>query len=323
MELIRGSHNLRSRHRVCAATIGNFDGVHRGHLAVLQRLRDAASRLRVPAVVVTFEPHPREYFAPDAAPSRITALRDKLRALTQAGVERVLCLEFGPRLAAMEAEDFIREILLARLGVRFLMVGDDFRFGRGRRGDYHLLKHAAAEHGFELTRMPTLALDRVRVSSTRVRQALEAGDLGLAARLLGRPYRISGRVVRGDAMGRRLGWPTANIRFPRVRPAVDGIFTVQVLGLEAPWPGVASVGNRPSVDGRRILLEVHLLDFNGDLYGRHLEVEFLHRLRDQVRFSTLDALAEQIGRDVALAREYFTHRSQAHQATGSNLRKPL
>ena len=308
MELIRGSHNLRARHGECAATIGNFDGVHRGHWEVLQRLRAAAAARGLPAVVVTFEPHPREYFAPDAAPARITGLRDKLRALAQAGVERVLCLEFGPRLAAMEADEFVREILVTRLGVRFLMVGDDFRFGRRRRGDYHLLTRAAAQYGFELTRMPTVALDSARVSSTRVRAALEAGDLNLAAHLLGRPYRISGRVAHGDRLGRRLGWPTANIRFHRARPALEGIFTVSVRGLDGSQPGVASVGTRPSIDGRRMLLEVHLLDFRGDIYGRHIEVEFLRRLRDQIRFSSLEALSEQIARDVAVAREYFTHR---------------
>lgn len=307
MELIRGSHNLRARYGECAATIGNFDGVHRGHWEVLQRLREAAAERSLSTVVVTFEPHPREYFAPDAAPARITGLRDKLPALAQAGVERVLCLGFGPRLAAMEAENFIREILVARLGVRFLMVGDDFRFGRGRRGDYHLLTRAAVEHGFELTRMPTVALDSARVSSTRVRQALEAGDLNLAAHLLGRPYRISGRVAHGDRLGHRLGWPTANIRFHRVRPALEGIFTVNVRGLDGTRPGVASVGDRPTIDGRRMLLEVHLLDFRGNIYGRHLEVEFLRRLRDQIRFSSLEALSEQIARDVAVAREYFTH----------------
>ncbi|MDN5850712.1 MAG: bifunctional riboflavin kinase/FAD synthetase [Nitrococcus sp.] len=308
MELIRGGHNLRPRHGVCAATIGNFDGVHRGHWALLQRLRGAAAERGMPAVVVTFEPHPREYFAPDAAPTRITGLRDKLLALAQAGVDRVLCLGFGPRLAAMEAEDFVREILVTRLGVRLLMVGDDFRFGHGRRGDYQLLSRAAAQHGFALARMPTVMLDSARVSSTRVRQALDAGDLDLAAQLLGRAYRISGRVAHGDRLGRRLGWPTANIRFHRARPALEGIFTVRVRGLDGIRLGVASVGNRPSVAGGRVLLEVHLLDFSGDIYGRHIEVEFLRRLRDQIRFSSREALSAQIARDVAVAREYFRQR---------------
>lgn len=308
MELIRGGHNLRARHRECAATIGNFDGVHRGHSSVLQRLRVAAAERGMPAVVVTFEPHPREYFTPDVAPARITGLRDKLRALAQTGVGRVLCLEFGRRLAAMEAEDFVREILLAGLGVRFLMIGDDFRFGRGRRGDYSLLTRAAVEHGFELTRVPTVTLAGARVSSTRVRQALGAGDLELAAHLLGRTYRISGRVIHGDRLGRRLGWPTANIRLHPARPALEGIFTVRVRGLDGILPGVASVGNRPSVDGRQMVLEVHLLDFEGDLYGRHIEVEFLRRLRDQIRFSSLEALGEQIAQDVAVAKAYFRRR---------------
>lgn len=309
MELIRGIHNLRDRHRACAATIGNFDGVHRGHLAVLQRLQAAAGERGMPAVVVTFEPHPREYFAADAAaPARITGLRDKLLALEQAGVERVLCLKFGQRLAVMEAEEFVREVLVARLGVRFLLVGDDFRFGRGRRGDYALLERAAANHGFDLTRTPTVAMNNGRVSSTAVREALEAGNLELAAQLLGRTYRISGRVVRGDRLGRRLGWPTANIPLHRRRPPIEGIFTVRVRGLDGTPVGVASVGDRPSVDGRQIVLEVHLLEFKGDLYGRHIEVEFLRRLRGQLRFGSLAALSEQIARDVEEARAYFRQR---------------
>ena len=309
MELIRGSHNLRARHRVCAATIGNFDGVHRGHSAVLQRLQAAAGERAMPAVVVTFEPHPREYFAADeAAPARITGLRDKLLALAQAGVERVLCLRFGSRLAVMEAEDFVRDVLVARLGVRFLLVGDDFRFGRGRRGDYALLERSAAKHGFELARMPTVALDSGRVSSTAVREALEGGDLDLAAHLLGRTYRISGRVARGDRLGRRLGWPTANIPMHRRRPPIEGIFTVRVRGLGGAHSAVASVGDRPSIDGRQVVLEVHLLDFRGDLYGQHIEVEFLRRLRGQIRFGSLDALSEQIARDVEAARAYFRQR---------------
>lgn len=310
MELIRGSHNLRVRHRACAATIGNFDGVHRGHSAVLRRLQAAAGGRNMPAVVVTFEPHPREYFAADesAPPVRITGLRDKLRALAQVGVERVLCLKFGARLAAMEAEDFVREVLVARLGVRFLLVGDDFRFGRGRRGDYALLERAAAEHGFELARMPTVTLDSGRVSSTGVREALERADLELAARLLGRTYRISGRVARGDRLGRRLGWPTANIPMHRRCPPLEGVFTVRVRGLEKVQAGVASVGDRPSIDGRQVVLEVHLLDFRGDLYGRHIEVEFLRRLRGQVRFDSLEALSEQIARDVEAAKAYFRQR---------------
>ncbi|MGD8430206.1 MAG: bifunctional riboflavin kinase/FAD synthetase [Ectothiorhodospiraceae bacterium] len=316
MELIRGSHNLRPRHNGCAATIGNFDGVHRGHQEVLRQLRQAADARDVPATVITFEPHPREFFAPDAAPARITGLRDKLRALAAAGVDRVLCLEFGNRLARMSAEDFASRILVERLGVRYLMVGDDFRFGRGREGDYRLLGEVARSSGFELTRMPTVALDSERVSSTRVREALSAGDLASAKRLLGRAYTVSGRVAHGDALGRELGWPTANLAFKHGRCPLGGIFVVEVRGVDGSRPGVASVGTRPTVGGTRQLLEVHLLDYAGDLYGRHIEVRFLEWLRGEEHFESLDELKEQIGRDVVRAREFFAARGQTDKQTG-------
>jgi len=303
MELIRGGHNLRDRHVGCAASIGNFDGVHRGHQAVLAELLAASKRLGCPAVVVTFEPHPREFFAPESAPARLTRMRDKLCAIADLGIERVVCLPFGRRLARMEPEGFIGDLLLRRLGVRFLMVGDDFRFGRQRRGDFAMLCRAAREHGFELARMPTVTESGERISSTLVRIALGNGDMAGAARLIGRPYRISGRVARGDAVGRQLGWRTANIRFNRQKPAVRGIFTVRVTGAgEDVLPGVASVGTRPTVGGRDTLLEVHLFDFDGDLYGRHISVEFVEKLREEERFDTLPALREQIARDVEEAR---------------------
>ena len=306
MELIRGSHNLAARHYGCVATIGNFDGVHLGHQAVIRRLREAAAEAGLPATLVTFEPHPREHFQPAAAPARITGLRDKLRALSEAGVDRVLCLEFGARLASQSAESFVEDVLLERLGVHYLMVGDDFRFGHRRRGDYSLLERYAASRGFRLTRMPTVRRDGIRVSSTAVREALTQGDLDAAARLLGRRYRISGRVARGRALGRQLGWPTINLVLHHGRPAVSGIFAVAVHGVGSePHPGVANVGNRPTVAGRRTLLEVHLLDFEGDLYGRHVSVEFQARRRDELHFDSLEALSREIDRDAAWARAYF------------------
>jgi len=305
MELVRGGHNIRPGHRPCVATIGNFDGVHRGHQAVLAALREAAGRYRLPATVITFEPHPREYFAPDSAPGRITRLRDKLQLLEAAGAERVICLAFGRRLASQSAEAFIDELLVDALGVRYLMVGDDFRFGQGRRGDFGMLAAAAEAHGYELERMPTVGEGGERVSSTRVRAALADGDLAAAERLLGRRYRVSGRVARGEALGRELGWPTANLRFGRRPPPMRGIYTVTVHGLGAPRPGVASLGTRPTVNGRETLLETHLLDFAGDLYGRHIAVEFLAHQRDEARFDDLDALREQIARDAEVARDWF------------------
>ena len=309
MELIRGWHNLRAHHHGCVATIGNFDGVHRGHRAVLARLEQEGRSRRLPVTVVIFEPQPLEYFQPQSAPARLNELRDKLNALAGTGIDRALCLRFGPRLAQMSAEAFINELLVARLGVRFLMVGDDFRFGHGRRGDFAMLQAAGERHGFTVARMPTVAAGGERVSSTRIRQALAAGDLDLAARLLGRPYGICGRVIRGQALGRNLGYPTANIAF-RHRPPLQGIFVVQARldGEERFRPAVASLGTRPTVNGTRVLLEVHLFDFSGDLYGKRLEVQFLRFLRGEERFDSLDALRRQMDRDAAAARAYFSAR---------------
>lgn len=305
MELVRGAHNLLTRHRPCVATIGNFDGVHLGHQAVIEALHAAADRLSLPATVVLFEPQPREFFTPNQAPGRITQLRDKLRVLEALGVERTVCLRFDARLASEPAEDFIRRLLVDGLGVRFLMVGDDFRFGHRRRGDYTMLEAAADHYGFELERMPTVRVGADRVSSTRVREALGRGDLDDAQRLLGRRLRISGRIVRGQALGRELGWPTANIRFAQHPPPMRGIFNVAVHGLGPVRPGVASLGTRPTVNGVETLLETYLLDFSGDLYGRYVEVELLARQRDEEDFSGLEALKRQIAADVAAARAWF------------------
>lgn len=307
MELIRGWHNLQTYHRGCVATIGNFDGVHRGHRAVLAMLQQEARRYGLPATVILFEPQPLEYFRPEAAPARLTELRSKLQALAGSGVDRVLCLRFGQRLAQMPAAAFIDELLVERLGVRFLMVGDDFRFGHGRQGDYAMLQAAGKHSGFAVMRMPTVVDGEIRVSSTQVREALAAGDLPLAEQLLGRRYSICGRVVRGQALGRNLGYPTANIAF-RQAPPLQGIFVVQARldGEQHYRPAVASLGTRPTVNGTRVLLEVHLFDYSGDLYGQHLNVEFLQRLRGEERFDSLDALREQMDQDAADARAYFS-----------------
>lgn len=305
MELIRGWHNLRPRHRGCVATIGNFDGVHRGHRAVLARLDEVSRELRLPSTLLIFEPHPLEFLRPEAAPPRLTSLRNKLHALRSTNLDRVLCLRFDRRFADLEAESFVRDLLVERLGVRFLLVGDDFRFGRGRSGDFAMLQRAGQEYGFAVEQMATVLVDGARASSTRVRQALLAGDLDLARRLLGRPYSICGRVVHGDRIGRTLGFPTANISLEHTRPAPSGIFVVQVRDDGVVRPAVASLGTRPTVGGKRLLLEVHLLDYRGDLYGRHLEVEFLKRLRGEEMFDSLEALRAQIARDVEAARDYF------------------
>ncbi len=306
MELIRGLHNLKPGHRGCAATIGNFDGVHRGHLAVLDQLREQATALGLPDTVITFEPTPQEYFAPARAPARLSRLREKLGVFRDHGVERVLCLRFGPRLAALDADAFIERVLVRGLGVRYLVVGDDFRFGKGRSGDFALLARAGERHGFPVVATATFSVDGQRVSSTRVREALAAGDLGLAERLLGRPYCISGRVAPGDRRGRGIGFPTANIHLHRVASPLRGVFAVRMLGVDGrPRPGVANLGTRPTVDGTRLVLEVHLFGFDGDLYGRHVDVEFVRRLRDEKKFDSFEALKEQIQLDAEAARAVF------------------
>jgi riboflavin kinase/FMN adenylyltransferase len=290
-----------------ALTIGNFDGVHLGHRAMLERLRESARRLDVPACVMTFEPHPREFFAPDQAPTRLTSLREKLEALDGLGVDRTLVCRFDYDFARVAADAFVERYLVRGLAARWVLVGDDFRFGARRQGDAELLTAMGRAHGFEVERMGSVMVDGVRVSSTAVRERLAAGDLSGASRLLGRHYSISGRVVRGDGIGRTLGFPTANVRLRHDRPPLAGIFVVELLGLgEAALPGVASLGVRPTVsDSGRAVLEVHLLDFAGDLYGRHVSVRFLHKLRDEEKYPGLPALTAAIARDVDNARAYF------------------
>ena len=295
-----------------ALTIGNFDGVHLGHQAMLARLVAAARRLRVPSCVLTFEPHPREFFAPDQAPTRLTSLREKLELLAGFGVECVQVCRFNYEFAKTTAEDFIARVLHQGLAARWILVGDDFRFGARRSGDFVLLKQAAGSRGFELEAMPSVALDGVRVSSTAVRDALAAGDMTRAQRLLGRPYSISGRVVRGDGIGRKLGCPTANILMKHNRPPLAGIFAVEVHGLGAgARPAAASLGVRPTVArDARPCLEVHLLDFDGDVYGRHLTVEFLHKFRDEEKYADVETLKRQIAVDISNTRAYFAERAR-------------
>ncbi|MES9874270.1 MAG: bifunctional riboflavin kinase/FAD synthetase [Candidatus Sedimenticola sp. 6PFRAG7] len=307
MQVIRGLHNLRARHRGCVATIGNFDGVHLGHQAVFRHLREKAEAFGLPATVVTFEPQPMEFFAPDAAPARLTRMREKLQAIKDAGIDRVVLLEFGPKLAAMDAHEFVQELLVDGLAVRYLFVGDDFRFGKGRSGDIDMLREVGHGHGFEVENMNTYAVGEERVSSTRIREALARGDLKMAEHNLGRPYRICGRVAHGHARGRTIGFPTANIDLHRKVSPVHGVYAVTVLGLDdQPLPGVANIGNRPTVEGDdRYLLEVHLFDFDRQIYGQHVEVEFSLKIRDERKFESFDELREQIKRDAREARDFF------------------
>lgn len=306
MELVRGLHNLRPQHRGCAVTIGNFDGVHLGHQSVLGQLAERATELQVPVTVVTFEPQPMEYFSPETAPPRLTRFREKVEALRRFGVDRVVNLRFDSRLAGMAPETFVRQILLDGLGVKYLVVGDDFRFGRDRAGTFSMLEQAGDEHGFPVVNMHTFGIEGHRVSSTRIREALASGDLAAAEALLGRQYRMSGRVAHGDKRGRQIGFPTANIHLHRTAAPVSGVFAVEMFGLpHEPVPGIANVGSRPTVDGTRTLLEVNLFNFSGNIYGCHVQVEFLHKIRDEQRFESFDALKAQIERDVVEARGYF------------------
>ena len=306
MELIRGLHNLRLNHHGCVATIGNFDGVHLGHQAVIGQLVERSAQLGLPAVVIAFEPHPQEYFRQHKAPPRLTRFREKVEMLRRFSVDRLLCLTFNRSLSLFSANEFIQRVLLDGLGVRYLVVGDDFRFGHDRQGDFALLQQAGTEHGFQVANMHTFAIDGERVSSTRIRAALAIGNMAQAERLLGRCYRMSGRVARGEKLGRKLGFPTANIYLHRKVSPLEGIFAVEVFGLEKePLTGVASIGNRPTVGGTQTLLEVYLFDFDRHIYGRHLQVSFLHKLREQIRFDSLDELKQQIQRDVDDTQIFF------------------
>jgi len=312
MELIRGLYNLRPRHRGCVATIGNFDGVHLGHQAVLGQLAEKAQALCAPTTVITFEPQPREYFAPEAAPARLTRFREKLNALRRYSVDRVLCLHFDQRFAEMAPDAFIQRILIDGLGVKYLVVGDDFRFGKARAGNFDLLRAAGQRAGFQVVSMHTFIAGDARVSSTRIREALAGGDMGQAELLLGRPYRLSGRVAHGDKRGRTIGFPTANIHLHRRSAPVSGVFAVEVFGIDGePVEGVANIGRRPTVDGIRPLLEAHLFDFSAEIYGRHVHVDLLHKLREERRFESFEALRRQIELDVTEARNHFQLRHAA------------
>lgn len=306
MKLIRGIHNLRDNPQGCVLTIGNFDGVHRGHQALLKHLCAEGRARNLPVMVMLFEPQPLELFSADSAPARLTRLREKLRYLSEFGVDAVLCVRFDRRFAALTAQRFISELLVERLGIKYLAVGDDFRFGAGRLGDFALLEKASKEFGFALVSTDTFCDNGVRISSTAVRQALANDDFAQAENLLGHPFMISGRVVHGDKLGRTLGFPTANVLLRRQVSPVKGVFAVDIIGLgDKPLAGVANIGTRPTVAGVRQQLEVHLLDVVMDLYGRHIDVVLRKKIRHEQRFASLEELKAQIARDVATAREFF------------------
>jgi riboflavin kinase/FMN adenylyltransferase len=320
MKVFRGLPNDRAR-APCALTIGNFDGVHRGHQALLARVRAAASDLKLEAAVMTFEPHPREFFAQRAgdlsrAPSRIANLRDKLQSLDNAGIDRVIVEHFNAHFAAMSPDEFTERVLVEGLHVKWLMVGDDFCYGARRAGNVAMLVEAGRRLGFQVETMPTVMHGAQRVSSSGVRAALAAGDFVQARALLGHPYAISGHVIHGQKLGRSLGFPTLNLRVAH-RPALSGIFVVRVHGLaERALPGVASLGVRPTVDDNgRMLLEVHVFDYAESCYGKLVQVEFLEKIRDEEKYGDLPTLTAAIERDALQARAYFTQRAGALTAT--------
>jgi riboflavin kinase/FMN adenylyltransferase len=320
MKVFRGLPNALAR-APCALTIGNFDGVHFGHQALLARVRGAATRLNLEAAVMTFEPHPREFFAQKSgdlsrAPARIANLRDKLQSLSDAGTDRVIVEHFSDHFAAMSPQEFTERVLVDGLHVKWLMVGDDFRYGAGRAGNVAMLAEAGKRYGFEVETLPTVMNGSIRISSSAVRTALADGDFSLTEQLLGRPYAISGHVIHGQKLGRTLGFPTLNLRVAH-RPALAGIFVVQVHGLAAqPLPAVASLGVRPTVDDSgRVLLEVHLFDFAQSCYGKLVSVEFLHKLRDEEKYHDLPTLTAAIHRDAGQARAFFAQRRSAVTAT--------
>lgn len=308
MELIRGFHNFRPRHRGCVATIGAFDGVHRGHQAVLRQLIDKSREYGLPSTVVLFEPLPREFLAPDAAPPRLMSFREKFEAIRDLGIDRVVRIRFNDALRNMSADEFITSLFVKNLGAKYIVVGDDLRFGRDRSGDFDLLRKYGARDGFDVMDTATLLHEGERVSSTRIREVLGQGDFALAEHLLGRPYSIAGRVIVGQQLGRTIGAPTANIQLRRLRSPLSGVFAVQVAGVsDSLLPAVANVGVRPTVgDLSKAILEVHLLDFDGDLYRRNIRVLFREKLRNEIKFDGIDALSEQISRDIAQARRFFS-----------------
>ena len=299
-------------------TIGNFDGVHLGHRALLRRLVDKAREVALPATVLIFEPHPREFFAPDTAPPRLSNLREKLALLADCGVDCVYVARFNRAFSSLSAMDFVEKILVRGLSIRHLLIGDDFRFGQGRTGDFALLQRAGVEHRFGVEAMSTVVQSDTRVSSSAVRDALQCGDMAHAARLLGQPYRISGRVMHGKKLGRTLGFPTLNLAIKHARLCLSGVFAVTVAGLgDRDIQGAASLGVRPTVgDGLKPVLEIHLLDFDRDVYGERVTVSFLHKLRDEEKYATLELLKEHIARDVENVRKFFIARSPAD--TSSN-----
>ena len=308
MQIVIGQHNLDVGNAPCVATIGNYDGVHLGHQSVIKHLSERALSLNLPTTLVLFEPHPQEFFHKQHAPSRIYTFREKVELIRQAGIQRLVCLRFNQAFSQMLPEEFVQQLLIDKLAVKHLVVGDDFRFGRDREGDFAFLNQYANRGDFSLEAMPTFEVDKSRVSSTRIRQALEQADFTLAEKLLGRAYSLSGRISHGQKLGRKLGFPTLNLPTRRLRSPLQGVYVVEVAGISSTLePGAANLGSRPTIDAGGMTLEVHLLDAEGDFYGQRVEVFFKQKIRDEERFDNLETLTAAIQRDVEFARDYFHH----------------
>ncbi len=308
MKFIRGFHNIPRNMPACVATLGNFDGLHRGHQAVLTQLMHASTQENSPRLIIIFEPQPQEFFRPQDPPARLSTLRDKLQGFAEAGIEYVCCLPFNAELATLSAEDFMARLLCQSFNIKRLVVGDDFRFGRGRQGDFQLLHAYGKDKGIAVEQMQTASLAGKRISSTRIRQALANGAFKTAEALVGRPYLISGRVIHGDKRGRMLGFPTANIALHRLKAPAYGVHAVRVIGLgPSSLPGVASLGWRPTIGDKAHVLEIYLFDFNKEIYGRSLSVALEKKLRDEKKFKDLTELTQAMQEDERQARAFFAN----------------
>lgn len=305
MQLVRGIHNIQAIDHGCVLTIGNFDGVHLGHGRVISALVRKAKALNCTAAVMVFEPQPQELFAPETAPARLTRLRDKYALLERLGVEKLICVNFNRQFASQSAEHFIEHLLVKKLGIKHLIIGDDFRFGQHRKGDFTMLCEAGAKHGFGVSDTQSFKVEGCRISSTEIRQALEQDRLTDAANMLGRPYSIIGRVFHGDKRGRTIGFPTANVKLKRRVSPVSGVYAVKVQTPTTQLSGVANIGSRPTVAGIRQQLEVHIFDFDGDLYGQIIEVTLLKKLRTEKKFENIEQLTKQIDIDSQQAKHYI------------------
>ena len=305
MQLVRGIHNIKAIDHGCVLTIGNFDGVHLGHSRVISALVEKAKALNCPAAVLVFEPQPQELFSPETAPARLSRLRDKYILLQKLGVERLICVNFNRKFAGQSAEDFVEQLLVKKLGIKHLIVGDDFHFGKNRAGNYEMLVSSGKQFGFSVTDTASYKLSDCRISSTEIRAALEQEDFVQAEQMLGRPYSIMGRVFHGDKRGRQLGYPTANVLLKRRVSPISGVYVVKIITETGEHYGVANVGSRPTVSGIRQQLEVHIFEFNSDLYGQTIEVIVLQKLRNEMKFSSLEELTIQIDIDSEQAREHI------------------